>query len=77
MVSAGIVLVDASLDETEPQDTGVEVEVFLRRPRDAGDVMNPADGFRHGLTVVPADHAVKQDGIKMCEGIGSALDFTA
>ncbi len=39
VVRPGIVLVDASLDEPHAEDTGVEVEVLLRRAGNRGDVM--------------------------------------
>ena len=43
MVGAGIVLVDAALDEPHAEDAGVEVEILLRRSRDRGDVVDAVD----------------------------------
>ena len=43
VVGAGIVLVDAPLDQAHAEDAGVEVEVLLRRSRDRRDVMQSVD----------------------------------
>ncbi len=43
MVGGGIVLVDAALDQPHAEDAGIEVEVFLRRTRDRGDVVDAVD----------------------------------
>src|SRR5262249_4041121 len=43
MVGAGIVLIDAALDQPHPQPARVEVEILLRRPRNRGDVMDAVD----------------------------------
>src|SRR5207248_4205215 len=43
MVGAGIVLVDAALDEAHAEDAGVEVEVLLRRTGDGRDVVQTVD----------------------------------
>ena len=43
VIGAGIVLVDALLDEPHAQDAGVEVEILLRRAGNRGDVVQPVD----------------------------------
>ena len=45
VIGAGIVLVDALLDQPHPEDAGIEIEVLLCRSRDGGDVVQPADAF--------------------------------
>ncbi len=51
VVRAGVVLVDAPLDEPHPEDARVEGQVLLRIPRDRGDVMDPVNGVlaSHGF----------------------------
>jgi hypothetical protein len=39
VIGAGIVLVDAFLDQPHPENASVEIEVLLRRPGDRGDVV--------------------------------------
>jgi hypothetical protein len=46
VVGAGIVLVDALLDQPHAEHAGVEVEVLLRGARDRGDVVEPAHSVR-------------------------------
>ena len=48
VIGAGIVLVDAALDEAHAEDAGVEIEVFLRRAGDGGDVVKTVDGMHGG-----------------------------
>ena len=43
VIRAGVILVDALLDEPHAQDAGVEVEIFLRRAGNRGDVVQPVD----------------------------------
>ncbi len=43
MISAGIILVDASLHQPHPEHAGVEIEILLRGSGDGGDVMKPSD----------------------------------
>ena len=43
VVGAGIVLVDAPLDQPHAEHAGVEIQVLLRRPRDRRDVMKSID----------------------------------
>jgi hypothetical protein len=43
VIRAGIVLIDALLDQPHAQHAGVEVQVLLRGTRDRGDVMKPVD----------------------------------
>ena len=43
VIGAGVVLVDASLDEPHPQDSRVERQVLLRMAGDRRDVMNAVD----------------------------------
>ena len=43
MVGAGIILVDALLNQPHPEDAGVEIEIFLSRPGDRSDVMKSGD----------------------------------
>ena len=45
MISARVVLIDALLYETHPEDAGVEIKVFLRRAGDGSDVMETGDFF--------------------------------
>src|SRR5204863_4593204 len=45
MVRAGIVLVDAALDEPHAEHAGVEIEILLRRSGNRGDVMKTVDFF--------------------------------
>ena len=45
VVRAGIVLVDALLDEAHAEHPDVEVEVLLRRSGDGGDVMKAVDAW--------------------------------
>ena len=45
VIGAGVVLVDASLDEPHPQDTRVERQVLLRMAGDRRDVVDAADRF--------------------------------
>ena len=46
VIRAGIVLVDAALDEPHAEDARVEVEILLRPSRDGRDVMQPVDAIR-------------------------------
>ena len=39
VIGAGIVLIDALLDEAHAEHARIEVEIFLRRARYGGDVM--------------------------------------
>ena len=48
VVGAGVVLVDASLDQAHAEDSGIKVEVFLRRTGNRGDVVKAVDGG-HGV----------------------------
>ena len=50
VIGAGIVLVDAALDEAHPEDAGVEVEVFLGGPGYRRDVVQPFDSI-HTTTI--------------------------
>ena len=43
MIRAGIVLVDALLDETHPEDAGVEIEILLSRTGDGSNVMESGE----------------------------------
>ena len=43
VIGAGVVLVDAFLDQAHPEDAAVEVEILLRRAGDRGDVVEPVD----------------------------------
>ena len=45
VIGAGIVLVDALLDEPHAEHAGVEVEVLLRRSGDGRDVMQAVDAL--------------------------------
>ena len=45
MIRARIILVDAFFYEPQAEDTGIEIEIFLRRPSDGRDVVDSADGF--------------------------------
>ncbi len=47
MIRAGIVLIDAALDQPHAEDAGIEVEILLRRTGNRGDVVNTSDGV-HG-----------------------------
>ena len=44
VIGAGVVLVDALLDQPHAEHAAVEVEVLLRGPGDGGDVMKSVDG---------------------------------
>ena len=46
VIRAGIVLVDAALDEPHPEDSGVKVEVLLRRTGDGRDVVQAVNAMR-------------------------------
>ena len=48
MVGGGVVEVDGSLDEPEPEDASVEVEITLGVAGNARDVMNPGGCKSHG-----------------------------
>ena len=53
VIRARVVLIDALLDQSHPEDAAVEVEVLLRGPGDGGDVVQAVDGshvrdFRSG-----------------------------
>ena len=52
VIGARIVLVHALLDQAHAEDTGIEVEVFLRRPGDGGYVMKAVDSAHDN----PRDH---------------------
>ena len=47
MVSARIVEVDRALDQPQPEQVGVEVQVTLRIAGDGGDVMESTDRYAH------------------------------
>ena len=53
VVRAGIVLVDAALDQAHAEDSGVEVEVFLRRSGDGRDVVEAVDVSGHDTDFIP------------------------
>ena len=57
MVGAGVVLVDAALDEAHPEDAGVEVEVFLGGARYRRDVMKAFD-LAHITTIAGLERRV-------------------
>ena len=44
MISAGIVLVHASLHEPHPEHAGIKIEILLRGSSDRRDVMKSVDG---------------------------------
>ena len=52
VIGAGIVLVHALLDQAHAEDTGIEVEVFLRRSGDGGDVMKAVDSAHDNLAMI-------------------------
>ena len=47
MIRAGIVKIDRTLDETQAEKAGIEVQVLLRIGRDSSDVMEPVDLLIH------------------------------
>jgi hypothetical protein len=51
MISAGIVLVDALLHEPHPKNARVEIEIFLCRSGNRGDVMKALNGFHCDRTI--------------------------
>ena len=55
VVCAGVVLIDALLDESHAEHAAVEVEVLLRRPGDGGDVVQSVDGSH--LLILDQDQA--------------------
>jgi len=54
MISARVVLVDASFDQPHPENAGVEVQILLGGPRNRRDVMQSVDPA-HGTIIAPAD----------------------
>jgi hypothetical protein len=50
MISAGIILIHASLHQSQAEDAGVEIQVFLRRSGNRRYVMDSFDVF-HGVNV--------------------------
>ena len=41
MVGAGVVEIYGELDQPEPQNSGIEIDILLRIARDRRDVVNP------------------------------------
>lgn len=50
VVGAGIILIHAFLHQTHAEDSGVEIEILLRRAGDGGDVMKAADWLHERVT---------------------------
>ena len=71
MIRAGIVLVDALLDQPHAEHAGIEVEVLLRRPGDRRDVMKTVDSCDDTSAVIrdslKSDRPAERDG---CEHKG-------
>ena len=49
MIGGRVVEVYGTLDEPEPEDAGVEIEIPLGIARDTGDVMNTGSAEAHGI----------------------------
>jgi hypothetical protein len=48
MVSTGIIEIDRAFDQTQPEQSDIEIEVVLRIAGDGGDVMKARDFLVHG-----------------------------
>src|SRR4051812_26088058 len=46
VIGAGVVEIDRSLHQTQPQDPAVEIEISLRVARDGGDMVDPVQLHR-------------------------------
>ena len=68
VVGAGVVLIDALLDQTHAEDAAVEIEVLLRGAGDGGDVVEAV----HALHYVILDHG---SGLK-AQGSGKIFEST-
>src|SRR4051794_26030888 len=71
VVCAGIILVDALLDQPHAENAGVEIQVLLSRPGNGRDVMQPVDAF-HALAssvgLCRSLHAAKRGARRLFRG---------
>ena len=72
VVGARVVLIDALLDQSHPEDAAVEVEVLLRGSGDGGDVVQAVDGSH----LVILDRAQRLSAQARAQGSGKILDTT-
>ena len=48
MISVRVIEIDRALDQTQPKQSDVKIQVVLRVAGDGGDVMKSGDFFVHG-----------------------------
>jgi hypothetical protein len=53
VIRAGVVLIDAALDEPHPEHAGIEIDVLLRGARNRGDVMKSVNARHDELCLSP------------------------
>ena len=71
VIGARVVLIDALLDQSHPEDAAVEVEVLLRGTGDGGDVVQAVDGSH----LVILDRVRAHGSRLRAQGSGKILDY--
>src|SRR5438132_13852854 len=66
MISARVIEIDRALDQTQPKQSDVQIQVALRVAGDGGDVMKSGDSLLHRYHTVTTSTSPRESFRKFC-----------